>query len=106
MAVMLAQVPDFGGGMLVVDLSAFFAGATVQARILWDVAHINSFRFNCNARHSTLHYLQVFNGRVASAFLRPIHSSKAFSLLVTEEQMPARLTPRHTWLCRVEVKML
>src|ERR1700722_4987956 len=104
---MLAQVFDLGGGMLVIDLSALFAGAAIQARILRCVAHTNSFRphrwpgvwtgsglqqqsavrlwdggtacsrarLNRNAGHSTLHYLQVVSSRVASAFLRPIHSS-------------------------------
>jgi hypothetical protein len=60
---------------------------------LWDpAASMTRFRRNCNAGHSTLHYLQLFGSRVASALLRPIQSfhAKAFSLLVyIEEQMPA-----------------
>jgi hypothetical protein len=38
-----AQVFDFRGGMLVVDLSALFAGTAVQAGILGGVTHISSF---------------------------------------------------------------
>jgi hypothetical protein len=41
---MLAQVLDLCGGMFMVDLSAFFAGTAIQARILRGVAHTNSFR--------------------------------------------------------------
>jgi hypothetical protein len=44
LAVVFAQVFDFGGGMLVVDPPAFFAGTAVQARILWGFTHTSSFR--------------------------------------------------------------
>src|ERR1700677_3753552 len=44
LAVMLAQVLDLRGGMLVIDLPALFASTAVQARILRGVAHTNSFR--------------------------------------------------------------
>src|ERR1700722_8834650 len=43
MAIMLTQVFDFRGGMLVVDLSALFAGAAIQAGILGGITHISSF---------------------------------------------------------------
>src|ERR1700678_3753223 len=41
--VMFAQVFDFGGGMLVVNLPALVTGTTVEARILRGFAHLPSF---------------------------------------------------------------
>ena len=43
MAVVFAQVLDFGGGVLVVDLPALLAGAAVQSRIFGGITHTNSF---------------------------------------------------------------
>ena len=43
LSVMFAQVFDFGGGMLVVDLPAFVTRTTVKARILRGFAHLPSF---------------------------------------------------------------
>jgi hypothetical protein len=43
LAVVFAQVLDLRGGVLVVDLSVLVAGTTVEAWVLWSLAHIPSF---------------------------------------------------------------
>ena len=65
LAVVFAQVPDFGGGMLVVNLPAFLAGTAIQARILWGVTHTSSFRTRwpgvwTDSRHQTTEGRSVF----------------------------------------------
>lgn len=43
LAVVFAQMFDFCGGVLVVDLSVLVAGTTVEAWFLWSFAHVPSF---------------------------------------------------------------
>ena len=79
---------------------------------LWDPgASTTRVRRNCNAGHSTLHYLQPCRQSCSICTFKadPQFHAKAFSLLVyIEEQMPARLfekTHFATFACSVEVKM-